>query len=277
MTLEGNRQINKRFFPAKSLSRIFDEETVYMELQTHLSLETYDRDQIWTMAQKVCGTCCTSPPGVSFRKIFAILVVIEKTPAIVKFLDQDVNDSDLPLEPVYCPPSGRLISGFRRSKAKDGKVNIKLFRDGWSTVQKMSFEEKQWTTLAPIFERSDEDKTVLHYSSLGGKIPLPFLKGVSREEEFEHEGGGGRVFTARIHPDHHSFHYIHVGGMGTAESSCACGSLANIYMVPSALSTCTQLQQQTRRLRQPFHRHLPLPLRSQKAALLTLCSQALQK
>ncbi|KAK3502514.1 kinase-like domain-containing protein [Neurospora crassa] len=206
--LEGNDQITRGFFPAKSLSRILNEETVYMELLGRLSLDTYDRDEIWTMAQKVCGTSSVSIPGVSFQKIFAILVMIEKTAAIVKFLDQDVNDSDLPLE-AYYPPSKKLVSELRRSKAKDGKVEIKLFRAGRTTGQMINFEEKQWTTLAPIFKRSDEDKVVSHYTSSSGKIPLPFLKCVYGEGVFEFEGGGGRVSKVRIHPDHHSFHYTY--------------------------------------------------------------------
>ena len=72
-----------------------------------------------------------------------------------------------------------------------------------------NFEDWQWTTLAPFFAKSEERKEVRHFP-LQDRVILPFLSEGKRDdaEAIAEEllGGGGRVFRATIHPEHHNFH-----------------------------------------------------------------------
>lgn len=199
------------FFPVNSLPTIITESAVREELRKLFHPDMKDLNDISKYARKICGT--PSSTATCFRKIFAILVMIGKTPAIFKFLGEKVNDSDLPLTACYVSSNNVQISDFRRVRKGHGKVRVECFSEGWSKIAMKSFEEWQWRTLAPIFEQSDEDKSVSHYYSPTGRITLPFIygSGISGRRAEEVEGGGGRVTKVRIHPDHHSFHYKDVG------------------------------------------------------------------
>ncbi|KAK0713436.1 kinase-like domain-containing protein [Lasiosphaeria miniovina] len=134
----------------------------------------------------------------TYRRIFAILVLIDKAPAIHQFIREGVNDSDLPLV-----RSG-TEKDMRRSRALDKE--LKCFGSGWTGIQIRNFVEYQWTTLAPFFSKSEERKEVRHYP-LQDRVILPFSPNKKQGEVNEELlGGGGRVFKTGIHPDHHNFH-----------------------------------------------------------------------
>ncbi|KAK3400005.1 hypothetical protein B0T20DRAFT_373193 [Sordaria brevicollis] len=200
------------FFPTTALSTIITVRTVKKELQEQRSLKNYNRDRISQFAQMICTEtpCKTSNSNengdvISFRKIFAILVMLDQVPAIVRFLKTNVNDLDLPLEAMYRSHGG--LYDLRRRKAPSER--LKCFPKHWGSLLLSRFEEMQWATLAPWFgkARASSETGVLHYR-LHDKTVLPFLGDCDEgpEEENEFAGGGGRVFKAKIHPGHHTFH-----------------------------------------------------------------------
>ncbi|KAL0472492.1 hypothetical protein QR685DRAFT_571074 [Neurospora intermedia] len=194
----SNTPLAKGFFPATALSTIITFRTVKEELQRQPSLDNYDLDKISQFARMICTEtpCKTSNDNgkgkvQSFRKVFAILVMMDKVPAIVKFLETNVNDSDLPLKAKYRRHGG--IYDLRRRKTPE--VKLKCFPERWGCLLLSQFEEMH------------TKHRVLHYR-LPEKAILPFL-GDDEEgpsEEYDLAGGGSRVFRVKIHADHHTFH-----------------------------------------------------------------------
>ncbi|KAK1749698.1 putative Serine/threonine-protein kinase [Echria macrotheca] len=204
--LEPIDDINKEkgFFPLDLLPVLLTEQTVSKELKKHLSLVCRP-DEIADYAHTICSEKRISgfedggkPKIRTFRKIFATLVLIEKTEAILMFIKQNISDSDLPLV--------RSQQGPGLETSREPIRRFKCFREkhGWSQLHIRNFEDWQWTTLAPFFAKSDERKKVPHYL-LQRRVILPFRSAI-KQDEVGLEGGGGRVFKAEIHPDHHNFH-----------------------------------------------------------------------
>jgi len=195
---------DKGFFPLDLLPVLLTEQTVAKELRRHLH-GICGPDEIADYSQTICSEKRLSgledggkPKIRTFRKIFATLVLIEKTTAIRMFIKQNINDSDLPLV--------RSQSGPGMETSREPVRYLKYFQEkyGWSQLHIRNFEDWQWTTLAPFFAKSDERKEVRHYP-LQKRVILPFLSN-NKQNEVDSEGGGGRVFKAVIHEDHHNFH-----------------------------------------------------------------------
>ena len=208
--LQLTHQGKKDFFPKNVLSTIITEQCVRDELSKHLDADAHNKRHIAGYAKKICEETEFEDNGIQktkcFRKIFVILVLIEKTPAIIKFLEKGVNDSDLPLEKVERPhEKGAYDLRLSRNLNK----RLKCFSKTWNQLHIRNFEELQWTTLSPFFGKGGH-KEVKHYP-LQDQVVLPFIEVVSRKDRtstyrtLEFEGGFGRVFKVHIHPDHHNF------------------------------------------------------------------------
>jgi hypothetical protein len=131
----------------------------------------------------------------SFRKIFAILLLIERPFRIWKFVDEAVCDADLPLMKV---PRKNRPGAFKLRRKNAPDVPLRCFKR-WKRSTVLRFEEWQWAMLAPFFAMG-ERKHVKHYI-LQLEVILPFTSW----EKIGHGGGFGQVFKANIHPDHHNF------------------------------------------------------------------------
>src|SRR5207248_2968138 len=83
---------------------------------------------------------------------------------------------------------------------------LECFED-WTQSSINAFEEWQWTTVSPFFHKGAR-KDVQHFP-LPDSVMLPFTADSRRDKQSqfrtEIEGGYGRVFKVRIHPDHHNF------------------------------------------------------------------------
>jgi hypothetical protein len=200
----------KDFFPRNVLAKIITEKCVRDELCKHLDLDAHNKKAIAEYAWQICEETEFEENGTKkikcFRKIFVILVLIEKTPAIIKFLEKGVNDSDLPLEKVERKHEKRSYD-LRLSRNRDKR--LKCFSKQWNQLHIRNFEELQWTTLSPFFGKGGH-KEVKHYR-LQDQVTLPFIEvaphrnRLDPHKTLEFEGGFGRVFKVDIHPDHHNF------------------------------------------------------------------------
>lgn len=207
--LVPTHQGKKEFFPKNILSSLITEQCVRDELSKELDADAHSKKQIAGYAKKICEKTEFEDDGMKkikcFRKIFVILVLIEKTPAIIKFLEKDVNDSDLPLEKIERPhEKGSYDLRLSRKPTK----RLKCFSKKWNQLHIRNFEAYQWTTLSPFFYRGGH-KDVKHYP-LQDQVILPFISASRRDrtsigQTLEFEGGFGRVFKVDIHPDHHNF------------------------------------------------------------------------
>ncbi|PMD25864.1 kinase-like protein, partial [Hyaloscypha hepaticicola] len=127
-------------------------------------------------------------------KLFAILVCIEQSHRIIDFLNENIDDTDLP---------------FVRSDVTSTSVNFKLCSKKspsqpikcmslWTQRLVNDFGRDQWCMLAPIFEYTDEIK---HYE-LDDNCVLPCVEGFERSDRAINEGGYSTVWKVAIHPAH---------------------------------------------------------------------------
>lgn len=225
--LISTHQEKRGFFAKDNLSKILTEERVRQELASHFE-DSLTEDNLANYAKTICqhtviplgGTDCDGQLKTrSFIKIFAILIIIQKTKAIVKLMEEDVNDSDLPLIKVPRANEPKLFD--LRVRSKPSKV-LKCFQMkwNWNQLNIRNFEEWQWATLPLVFARSTGIRKVTHYSLQEQRI-LPFTKDSSQYKphysgKTELEGGFASVFKVGIHPEHHNFRIV----PGKSEPEC---------------------------------------------------------
>lgn len=148
-----------------------------------------------------------------YLKILAILILIDKVGSIKQFIDEGVNDGDLPLK----LPSIKDRKGKHdlEQQPKGGHRADKLFRH-WKISELHAFNQCQFQVNVPFFdyrpEVNDYDlvpRTVLPFlvmdtaamKGTGGSQPLP-------EPESVYGGGYGRVRRVLIEPSSHNFHKL---------------------------------------------------------------------
>lgn len=207
-------QEKRGFFAKDQLSKILTEDRVRNELTRHFE-DSLSEEIIAEHAKTICqGTVSQGnisgsdmkTNGNTFIKVLAILIIIEKTKSIIKLLEEDVNDSDLPLIKVSRPNDEKMFD-LRASREPD-KV-LRSFQKRWNQLNIRNFDEWQWTTLPIEFAQPTEHGEVQHYQLEEQRI-LPFIKD-SREQKphfsrrTELEGGFASVFQVAIHPQHHDF------------------------------------------------------------------------
>lgn len=187
-----NQRREKGFFPNSIFTMLINEEVVGQELRRWHEFRRLGSANLDRLAQTICG-------DRSFKKIFALLVIVNKLVHIEAFITDDVTDNDLPLCKVFRPGSNLFGLGRKR----DTHDALRCFESwGHSTIR--SFEEWQWTVLAPIFKKGQR-KDVKHVV-LSHKHPLPFTKDSRLDSDGGiSQGGHSTVFKVEIHPDHHNF------------------------------------------------------------------------
>lgn len=147
-----------------------------------------------TRVLQICDYIC----GTGALKIFAILLLINKSESIYDFFLEDVHDEDLP---------------FTRRRQGGGRFHLSLKRsdsdhplkssENWEALHIDLFDEYQWRVLTPCFHY-DSGSIPLFYH-LNERTVLPWM-----ESSLVAEGGFARIFRVRIHPAHHNFHHISV-------------------------------------------------------------------
>lgn len=208
----------ERFIPKKELWRIINKDSVRSEITKELS-DIASFTEIKSHAKTVCQDVETTELHSgktkikSFRKIFALLVLVEATSSITEFLAKKhgVSDQDLPLT------LGRRkgVNELYRRGDKN-KVPLPCFKHAiWSPIKLENFQKYQWWLLAPFFS-PDEDGVVKHYILKDEHI-LPYVIPEHSEENVADKVGGyGKVLMVHIHPDHHNFRDIHLCNRGFA-------------------------------------------------------------
>jgi len=122
-------------------------------------------------ASKICSSYC---------KVFAILLKSNKAKAIASFVDQNIDDSNLPLQ----------------IKQRDGKYGVSLKNNLFGFIQELgksdwqTFFHWQWVFLTPFFARPRGK--VLHYSLESDDIlPITVREDYQSEEKYVREEESG--------------------------------------------------------------------------------------
>jgi hypothetical protein len=204
-------QSSNGILPKGQMDSLINEDFVTKELARCLQ-DIHGLQEIRHYARLVCHETTLAGDGIkfknkSFKKIFAILVLIDKTSTILRFLNEDLNDTDLPLEKA---PLDGTCNFFQLRRKHDLDRPLSCFH-GWKQIQIQNFAQWQWSFLSPFFAKGRK-KHPEHYI-LQSQIILPFIydadsNGLDNPDENEvvRAGGQSDVFKVHIHPEHHDFH-----------------------------------------------------------------------
>lgn len=208
------RNTTRFFIPDGVLDELLDEASVASELpglqytQSVAEKPTLGSESIY---QRIHGT---KDVKQSFRRIFAILVLIEKADAILDFIENSIDDSRLPF---FDKPARTGLLYFTH-----GNTETSLsFTWHWNRSVSTSFLRKQWVFLAPTFESTPEN--ICHYRlSEDHVLPITYDEGpnIQNWEEVQGEmirhisafGDLPEIIRVRLHPRHYNFQNYLVRG-----------------------------------------------------------------
>ncbi|KAI1326038.1 hypothetical protein F5Y16DRAFT_248177 [Xylariaceae sp. FL0255] len=158
------------------------------------------------IARMICENNGMSSPSHDnsknpIQKIFAILVYFDRASDILLFVKTGICDFDLPL--ITTKDKMQYIHPERRASKTRVLMNTPCFRSAWGPHLFEQFWKWQWIVLAPSFEEGEYNR--VPHRILDTDEILPFVESDDPSEAEEIQGGYGRVYMARIHPDHHIF------------------------------------------------------------------------
>lgn len=174
---------HKYFIPADDLEHLLTADAISIELQA----QGLSEDRARSYSEDILK---------SARKLFAILVYVRQGEKVLEFLEEDIEDSDLP-----------FIRSDMDPKAKDYKLcssrrpgqPIKCM-ENWSRHLVEDFGRDQWWMLVPIFEYHEG---IEHYD-LQDNCVLPWVEDEESGDR-EIQGGFGSVSKVAIHQAHQRF------------------------------------------------------------------------
>lgn len=196
---------SKGFLPLDKLKELVIEQSVAIALKECMPHMSLDDAQFY--AQTICLGSLRNPLQSSFRRIFAILAMIQQPQEVLTFIENNITDHELPLLKVRGEKRGR----FELRRRFQPHRTLECL-DKWSPFWIDSFEGCQWMMLSPFFSWGNR-RTVRTYF-LADQTILPFIEDssheVSIEDDEDFQGGHGSISKVKIHPAHHDFHHMAV-------------------------------------------------------------------
>lgn len=194
----------KSFIPTGELETLICRSAIRKELSTGRKGSTWTRaanlKKRYTLAFEICPwhvLKSTDRPKVTkrlklkrpeFKKIFAILVLMNRVSEITKFITHAVTDEKLPLV--------RSSEGNRESLVSQSEPGTALgCFENWDTVGLDLFDDYQWRVLAPVFSRLNDEEA--HHMNFDVAQVLPFCKWTCYAR-----GGSACIYMAEIHAQH---------------------------------------------------------------------------
>lgn len=172
---------NHFFWPYPILKRLITRETITRQLHSiKIGLEDAE----------VCSNIILGIDKPLFLRVFAILVLVERSSDIQAFIDADLHDEIFP-----------LVQGSEHYLP----AQICMAKLGWSHMQKDYFNINQ-LRISPRFFALREDYEAQHYDMPKGQM-LPWV--LCRDSYGVHEetlsGGCGQVVKYKIDSNSHGF------------------------------------------------------------------------
>ncbi|KAK4221641.1 hypothetical protein QBC38DRAFT_461269 [Podospora fimiseda] len=165
-----------------------DDAAILLKKTLSASLPSITDDTIAKYAETVCES--------GYRKIFAILVMLERPWEIVLFIKKRLCDNDLPpSEHIVKGSSGRLFEMRRRGFPYKPLACCKR----WTYRTHEQFYKVQWGFISPFFAKGKLRRA--HFYELSKKDILPWR----REDREIRQGGYASISRVEIHPNNHNF------------------------------------------------------------------------
>lgn len=191
------------YIPIDELVNILNEKAVAAMLPACLGgskLQQFDYGQL---SRTICGRNSKreSEKGdeVAYDRILAILILMSKSNQLKQFLDNKINNGDLPLV---------QVGGTRLCSARDKEQPLKfleLVGQGWDLADRLELYKSQLKVLAPVFAPRVHGQTASHYS-VPYLRPLPFEEIRSRNPPMA--GHYSEVKRVEIHSAHNRFRHL---------------------------------------------------------------------
>lgn len=192
----------KSFLPDDKLAEIMTTENVKEYLSN--SAKSSLREHHIRITGHVCGQTGRSNTRRESRRIFAILLLIREPCLILDFVDQGIDDSDLPFSIIRDNSSSFGSEGsvdgdeddYLARSTSDGPIIIRGFCQ-WHYTQRETFYNNQWRVQIPIFRkvrRQIPDAHPIH--TFGNDVILPWT------ECEEHYDGNSIVSRVKVHKAH---------------------------------------------------------------------------
>ncbi|KAL1602448.1 hypothetical protein SLS60_005864 [Paraconiothyrium brasiliense] len=189
---------DQHFIPLALLEELITKEVVSKELARDRSLRgklrlDTDKRGFYKLKSRSTNRLLIQESERTYRKIFAILTLIDQVSCIWKFVEEGICDSSLPI-------SAKQIgeSQYRfRPKNEDDYKYLNCFQ-GWLPKSIADFMKSQWGVIAVHFKGGPDAGK--HYEVQPDEV-LPFTKFTYGNRK----GGFGQVFMAEIEESHRSF------------------------------------------------------------------------
>lgn len=197
---------NRSFIPVGKLEILICRSAIRKELSSTQNGPTWmrpvDMKRRYTLAAKICPwQVSTFTPKFkipkepkkqrsSFKKIFAILVLMRRASEIDHFVAHAVTDDMLPLV--------RNIQEDKEFLASHSEPeSVLTCFEHWERDDRHHFEDYQWRVLAPIFNQLEDGED--HHLDLQVDCVLPFC-----QWKCYARGGSACIYMAKIHPHHNN-------------------------------------------------------------------------
>lgn len=157
-----------------------------------------------SVAAEICGSPKdqTDVAFISYRKVFAALILIGKQSCIFDFIERGLSDGQLPLDGLE-----RWSRRARQETIGSSSSPCAGVFESWEATHVVQFDDMQWELCAPFFKMDEMDNNMkcLHYVFSGRtSLPLENIEEVLGPDGAR-PGGYGRVFKVDIDDRHHSF------------------------------------------------------------------------
>ncbi|KAI1322752.1 hypothetical protein F5Y16DRAFT_29189 [Xylariaceae sp. FL0255] len=189
----------RKFVPRQQFESIVTQESILRELR-RLETKLMKRIMLWRRSQHLTDTedtariiCAASEDEdrTCYRKIFAILLLIQKAPNIKRFIKEGVCDADLPLTRVL---DGRTANSYTMRRRNNPDDILKCFQ-GWKSYTVEHFECEQWKFLVPTLRLGNAS---IQYDN---KEILPFVL----KQLYRSNTPARNLFKVKLHPEHYNF------------------------------------------------------------------------
>lgn len=184
---------NAEFLPMDKLDMIITPVNILEELRW---LRIGEREDQESITLEIWGTFKKEgKKPTTRRKLFAILVMLEKLQTILDFISEGLYDSDLPFtlhkDSTISRQDARTIEAFQRSD--------------WRINQKDQFTTYQWKVHVPYFDLSYEAQPKVPHYLLEDQTLLPLVGHHSSSEQPPwNRGGFSVVRKVKFHPAHYN-------------------------------------------------------------------------
>lgn len=197
-TCKGNGNF-QTFLPDDKLVEIMTVENVQHYLFNSGNIFYEHHSEI---VEHICGQAGRSNSRRASRRIFAILLLMKEPQLILDFVEQGIDDGDLPLIKIRADSSSDSDSSmdddeddYLARSTSDGPIIIKKFCK-WTPAQRETFYINQWRVQVPILLKGRHIPDFHPVHRFDKDIILPWI------EYEEHYSGNSDVSRVKIHKAH---------------------------------------------------------------------------